>query len=144
MRVIGGGNILLCGEGIGVHVVRELSRRGGVPGAEFVDGGVAGATLLNLIEGEERIVLGDAADAPFPPGTVVRLPPGWGRSSKRCGRRSRRSPHPPSRDGPFRRGRGDRDHRPRRGAGGGIPAVRPPAGEAMRARGVGGGTPRGG
>jgi len=35
---------------------------------EFVDGGVAGATLLNLVEGEERVVLVDAVDAPFRPG----------------------------------------------------------------------------
>jgi len=76
MRVIGVGNILLCDEGIGVHVVRELSRRGGMPGVEFVDGGVAGATLLHLVEGEERVVLVDAVDAPFPPGTVVRMTPG--------------------------------------------------------------------
>jgi hydrogenase maturation protease len=75
MRVIGVGNILLCDEGIGVHVVRELSRRGEMPGTEFVDGGVAGATLLNLVEGEERVVLVDAVDAPFPPGTVVRMAP---------------------------------------------------------------------
>ncbi|GAB4240314.1 MAG: HyaD/HybD family hydrogenase maturation endopeptidase [Deltaproteobacteria bacterium] len=76
MRVIGVGNILLCDEGIGVHVVRELSRRGEMPGVEFVDGGVAGATLLNLVEGEDRIVLVDAVDAPFPAGTVLRLSPG--------------------------------------------------------------------
>ena len=55
MRVIGVGNILLCDEGIGVHVVRELSRRGELPGVEFLDGGVA--------------------DAPFPPGTVLRMTP---------------------------------------------------------------------
>jgi len=75
MRVIGVGNILLCDEGIGVHVARELSRRNVPPGTEYLDGGVAGATLLNLIEGEERIVLVDAVDAPLPPGTVVRLSP---------------------------------------------------------------------
>jgi len=75
MRAIGVGNILLCDEGIGVHVVRELSRRGVPPGVEYLDGGVAGATLLNLIEGEDRVVLVDAVDAPFPPGTVVRLSP---------------------------------------------------------------------
>ena len=75
MRVIGVGNILLCDEGIGVHVVRELSSRGETPGVEYVDGGVAGATLLNLVEGEERVVLVDAVDAPFPPGTVVRMTP---------------------------------------------------------------------
>jgi hydrogenase maturation protease len=76
MRAIGVGNILLCDEGIGVHVVRELHRRGVPPGVEYVDGGVAGATLLNLIEGEKRVVIVDAVDAPFPPGTVVRLAPG--------------------------------------------------------------------
>lgn len=76
MRAIGVGNILLCDEGIGVHVVRELHRRGVPPGVEYVDGGVAGATLLNLIEGETRVVIVDAVDAPFPPGTVVRLAPG--------------------------------------------------------------------
>jgi len=75
MRVIGVGNILLCDEGIGVHVVRELSSRGEPPDMEYVDGGVAGATLLNLVEGEERVVLVDAVDAPFPPGTVVRMTP---------------------------------------------------------------------
>jgi hydrogenase maturation protease len=75
LRVIGVGNILLCDEGIGVHVVRELSRRGELPGVEFLDGGVAGATLLHLVEGEERVVLVDAADAPFPPGTVLRMTP---------------------------------------------------------------------
>ncbi|HEX9204676.1 MAG TPA: hydrogenase maturation protease [Candidatus Deferrimicrobiaceae bacterium] len=76
MRAIGVGNILLCDEGIGVHVVRELSRRGVPAGVEYLDGGVAGATLLNLIEGEERVVVVDAVDAPFPPGTVIRLDPG--------------------------------------------------------------------
>lgn len=76
MRVIGVGNILLCDEGIGIHVVRELSSREGPPGVEYLDGGVAGATLLNLVEGEGRVVLVDAVDAPFPPGTVVRMTPG--------------------------------------------------------------------
>ncbi len=57
MRVIGVGNILLCDEGIGVHVVRELSARGETPGVEFMDGRVAGATLLTLVEGEERGVV---------------------------------------------------------------------------------------
>ncbi|MBS1244832.1 MAG: hydrogenase maturation protease, partial [Deltaproteobacteria bacterium] len=55
--------------------MRELSSRGDMTGVEFVDGGVAGATLLNLVEGEERVVLVDAVDAPFPPGTVVRMTP---------------------------------------------------------------------
>ena len=34
MRVIGVGNILLCDEGIGVHVVRALSSRWDMPGVD--------------------------------------------------------------------------------------------------------------
>ncbi len=75
MRVIGVGNLLLSDEGIGVHLVRELDRRNALPGAEFVDGGVAGAGLLGLIEGQEKVVLIDAVAAPLPPGTVIRLVP---------------------------------------------------------------------
>jgi len=75
MRVIGVGSLLLSDEGIGVHVVRELDRRNVLPGTEFVDGGVAGAGLLGLIEGQEKVVLIDAVAAPLPPGTVLRLLP---------------------------------------------------------------------
>ncbi|GAB4366320.1 MAG: HyaD/HybD family hydrogenase maturation endopeptidase [Deltaproteobacteria bacterium] len=75
MRVIGVGNLLLSDEGIGIHVVRELERRQALPGVELVDGGVAGAGLLGLIEGEKKVVLIDAVAAPLPPGTVLRLFP---------------------------------------------------------------------
>ncbi len=75
MRVIGVGNLLLTDEGVGVHVVQELDRRGGIPGVELVDGGVAGATLLLLLEGEEKVVVIDTVAAPLPPGTVIRLTP---------------------------------------------------------------------
>lgn len=75
MRVIGVGNILLSDEGIGVHIVSALSRRDDLAGIEFIDGGVAGAALLNHIEGEDKVVVIDAVDAPLPPGTVIRLAP---------------------------------------------------------------------
>ena len=75
MRIIGVGNILLSDEGIGVHLVNELSRRGSLPGVDFVDGGVAGGALLNLIEDQEKVVLLDTVAAPFPPGTVLKLFP---------------------------------------------------------------------
>ncbi len=75
MRVIGVGNILLTDEGIGVHVAAELEKRGALPGVEFVDGGVAGLSLLPLIEDQEKVVIVDAVAASFPPGTVIRLTP---------------------------------------------------------------------
>lgn len=73
MRVIGVGNILLSDEGVGVHLVNELSRRGVLPGVELVDGGVMGGALLNAIEDQEKVVILDTVAAPLPPGTVVRL-----------------------------------------------------------------------
>lgn len=75
MRVIGVGNILLSDEGVGVHLADALFRRGVLPGVEFVDGGVMGGALLNIVEDQEKVVVLDAVAAPFPPGTVVRLFP---------------------------------------------------------------------
>lgn len=75
MRVIGVGNILLCDEGIGVHLVNELSKRNSLPGVDFVDGGVAGGALLPIIEEQDKVVLLDSVAAPFPPGTVLKLFP---------------------------------------------------------------------
>lgn len=75
MRVIGVGNILLTDEGVGVHLVNELRKRDVIPGVDFVDGGVAGGALLDLIEDQERVVLLDAVAAPFPPGTILKLLP---------------------------------------------------------------------
>jgi hydrogenase maturation protease len=75
MRVIGVGNILLSDEGVGVHLADELGKRGTLPGVEFVDGGVAGGALLNLIEDQGRVILLDCVAAPFPPGTVIKMVP---------------------------------------------------------------------
>jgi hydrogenase maturation protease len=75
MRVIGVGNILLTDEGVGVHLVNELSRRGRLPGVDLVDGGVAGSALLPIIEEQDKVVLLDCVAAPFPPGSVLKLFP---------------------------------------------------------------------
>ena len=75
MRVIGIGNILLCDEGIGVHAAGELARSGRFPDVEFLDGGVAGTGLMNLMERQPAVLVVDAVSAPFPPGTVLRLSP---------------------------------------------------------------------
>ncbi len=49
MRVVGVGNILLCDEGIGVHLAGALARDNPLPGVEYVDGGVMGGALLDVI-----------------------------------------------------------------------------------------------
>ncbi|MGZ5480287.1 MAG: hydrogenase maturation protease, partial [Candidatus Aminicenantales bacterium] len=68
--VLGLGNILLGDEGVGVRVVEELERTGGVPGVDLVDGGTAGFSLLSFFDGARLVVVVDAADDGAPPGTV--------------------------------------------------------------------------
>ncbi len=75
MIVLGLGNLLLCDEGVGIHVVNALVERELLPGIELVDGGVAGFSLISLIEEHEQAVLIDAVDAPLPAGTVITLLP---------------------------------------------------------------------
>jgi hydrogenase maturation protease len=75
--VLGLGNILLGDEGIGVHVVEELQRSGGLPGVELVDGGTAGFSLLPYFDGAGLVVIVDAADDGAPPGTVTLARPSF-------------------------------------------------------------------
>ena len=75
MRVIGIGNILLSDEGLGVHLAAALARDNPLPGVEYVDGGVMGSALLDVIEGQDKVVILDTVAAPYPPGTVLRLGP---------------------------------------------------------------------
>jgi hydrogenase maturation protease len=69
--VLGLGNILLGDEGVGVRVVEELQRSGGLPGVELVDGGTAGFSLLPYFDGAGLVVIVDAAADGSPPGTVT-------------------------------------------------------------------------
>lgn len=69
--VLGLGNILLGDEGVGVRVVEELERSGGLPGVELVDGGTAGFGLLSFFDGARSVVVVDAAADGAPPGTVT-------------------------------------------------------------------------
>jgi hydrogenase maturation protease len=69
--VLGLGNILLGDEGVGVRVVEELERSGGLPGVDLVDGGTAGFGLLSFFDGARLVVVVDAAADGAPPGTVT-------------------------------------------------------------------------
>lgn len=75
--VLGLGNILLGDEGVGVRVVEELERSGGIPGVELVDGGTAGFRLLPFFDAARLVVVVDAAADGRPPGTVTRLRPAF-------------------------------------------------------------------
>ncbi len=75
--VLGLGNILLGDEGVGVRVVEELERSGGLPGVELVDGGTAGLRLLPFFDGAGLVVVVDAAADGAPPGTVTLTRPAF-------------------------------------------------------------------
>ena len=72
--VLGIGNILMCDEGIGVHVVRTLERQcPPPPGAAVLDGGTSGMDLLDTVADRDHLIIVDAVRTGDPPGTVVLL-----------------------------------------------------------------------
>lgn len=66
-------------EGIGVCVVRELEKRSLPDGVECLDGGTGGFTLLEAMQGADRIVMIDAAADASPAGTITRMTPRFSR-----------------------------------------------------------------
>jgi hydrogenase maturation protease len=71
--VLGIGNILLHDEGIGVYVVERI-KEVGVPGyVELLDGGTAGADLLDHICDRQKVIVVDAMDADIEPGAILRF-----------------------------------------------------------------------
>jgi hydrogenase maturation protease len=73
--VLGIGNILLRDEGIGVRVVEQLREYLLPDTIELVDGGTAGADLLDVISDRRKVIVIDAMDADVEPGSVLRLTP---------------------------------------------------------------------
>jgi hydrogenase maturation protease len=73
--VLGVGNILLRDEGVGVRVVQAMEGMGLPPGVELFDGATAGFDLVDALADREKVIVIDAADGDFDPGTVLRLTP---------------------------------------------------------------------
>lgn len=70
--VAGVGNDLAGDDGLGVHVVRALARRGAGAGVEVVEVGLSGDCLLAALAGCGHLVLVDAMRGGAPPGTIYR------------------------------------------------------------------------
>jgi hydrogenase maturation protease len=77
--VLGLGNVLMGDEGVGVHVVRAIEKHTLPANVECLDGGTGGFTLLEPLQGADRIILIDAAADGNPPGTVTRTTPRFSR-----------------------------------------------------------------
>ena len=71
--VLGIGNILLRDEGVGVRVIEQMQKMH-LPGdVELVDGGTAGADLLDVLAERKKVIVIDAIQADCEPGTILRF-----------------------------------------------------------------------
>lgn len=72
--VLGIGNLLLSDDGVGVRVIEALEDVA-LPGdVELVDGGTAGADLIEVVADRQKVIVIDAMETGGPPGTVLRVP----------------------------------------------------------------------
>ena len=71
--VLGVGNILLRDEGVGVRVIEQMQKMRLPDDVELVDGGTAGADLLDVLAERRKIIVIDAVQADCEPGTVLRF-----------------------------------------------------------------------
>lgn len=73
--ILGIGNILLKDEGIGVRVIEYLHKCPLPNDVDLVDGGTAGADLIDILADRRNVIIIDAADSDGPPGTILKLTP---------------------------------------------------------------------
>jgi len=73
--VLGIGNILLRDEGLGVHAIKAMERIKLPDFVELLDGGTAGADLIDAISNRQKLIVIDALDADVPPGTIMCIKP---------------------------------------------------------------------
>jgi len=72
--VLGIGNILLRDEGVGVRVIERMRGMPPLPeDVELVDGGTAGADLLEVLAERRKVIVIDAVQSECEPGTVLRF-----------------------------------------------------------------------
>ncbi len=73
ITVLGIGNILLSDEGVGVHVVNELSQISLPENVSVIEGGTDGFRLMNIIMEADRLIVIDAVKGGDEPGTIYRF-----------------------------------------------------------------------
>jgi len=71
--VLGIGNILLRDEGVGVRVIERMQKMRLPDNVELIDGGTAGADLLDALAERKKVIVIDAVQADCEPGTVLRF-----------------------------------------------------------------------
>ncbi len=71
--ILGIGNILLRDEGVGVRVIEQMQKMHLPDNVELIDGGTAGADLLDVLAERQKVIVIDAIQADCEPGTVLRF-----------------------------------------------------------------------
>jgi hydrogenase maturation protease len=71
--VLGIGNILLRDEGVGVRMIERMQKMHLPDDVELVDGGTAGADLLDVLAERKKVIVIDAVQADCEPGTILRF-----------------------------------------------------------------------
>ena len=71
--VMGLGNPLFQDEGLGIHVINQLMASDLDERAELIDGGTDGLSLLGTVEAARYLIVIDAIDGGFRPGTIKQL-----------------------------------------------------------------------
>jgi hydrogenase maturation protease len=71
--ILGIGNLLLCDEGVGVHVANELLNMDLPPYVSVVEGGTDGFRLLNIITDADRLIIVDTVRGGASPGSIYRF-----------------------------------------------------------------------
>jgi hydrogenase maturation protease len=73
--VAGVGNLLFTDEGIGVHLVKELSKRELDDDVEVIEVGTATIDLPALMKNKDKVIIVDGVLSDDPPGSILRLHP---------------------------------------------------------------------
>jgi len=71
--ILGVGNELLSDEGVGVHTVKELSKRDLPPEIEIMEGGTDGFGLIHIITDTDRLIVIDSVKGGSEPGTLYKF-----------------------------------------------------------------------
>ena len=72
IRVIGIGNLMAGDDAVGTHIIRKLMEHR-ISGIELIDAGPVGLSLLDLLEGAEKVLIIDAIRSERIEGEMVRL-----------------------------------------------------------------------
>ncbi|HUW13998.1 MAG TPA: hydrogenase maturation protease [Anaerolineae bacterium] len=84
--VLGLGNTILTDDGVGIHVIREAAAAYSSDDVTFAEASVGGLRLLDLLAGQDRVILVDAIQTPgVRPGDLHCLHPSDVRASLHAG-----------------------------------------------------------